>query len=74
MPTLNWIGKDAVINHHKEVPFRPLNIRADLFFGDPESGNLLVQIRELLEKRSTGQRPFIIPTGKKYNMILAKVK
>jgi len=24
MPTLNWIGKDAVINHHKEVPFRLL--------------------------------------------------
>lgn len=22
MPTLNWIGKDAVVNHHKEVPFR----------------------------------------------------
>lgn len=24
MPTLNWIGKDAVINHHNEVPFRVL--------------------------------------------------
>ncbi|MBU1167681.1 site-specific DNA-methyltransferase, partial [Patescibacteria group bacterium] len=24
MPTLNWIGKDAVINHDKEVPFRLL--------------------------------------------------
>ena len=24
MPTLNWIGKDAVINHHLEVPFRLL--------------------------------------------------
>jgi site-specific DNA-methyltransferase (adenine-specific)/adenine-specific DNA-methyltransferase len=23
MPTLHWIGKDAVVNHHKEVPFRP---------------------------------------------------
>jgi hypothetical protein len=22
MPTLNWIGEDAVINHHLEVPFR----------------------------------------------------
>ena len=21
MPTLNWIGKEAVVNHHKEVPF-----------------------------------------------------
>ena len=24
MPTLNWIGKDAVVNHHKEVPFHLL--------------------------------------------------
>lgn len=21
MPTLNWIGKDKVVNHHHEVPF-----------------------------------------------------
>lgn len=24
MPTLNWIGKQAVVKHHKEVPFRLL--------------------------------------------------
>ena len=24
MPTLNWIGKDAVVHHHKEVPFHLL--------------------------------------------------
>lgn len=24
MPTLNWIGKDKVINHHHDVPFRVL--------------------------------------------------
>ena len=24
MPTLNWIGKDKVINHHREVPFKIL--------------------------------------------------
>lgn len=21
MPTLNWIGKDKVVNHHLDVPF-----------------------------------------------------
>jgi len=26
MPTLNWIGKDAVVNHHKEVPFHLLHM------------------------------------------------
>lgn len=24
MPTLNWIGKDKVINHHNEIPYRML--------------------------------------------------
>ena len=27
MPTLHWIGKDKVINHHAEVPFRVLEHR-----------------------------------------------
>ena len=27
MPTLEWIGKDKVINHHHEVPFRVLERR-----------------------------------------------
>lgn len=25
MPTLDWIGKDKVINHHFDVPYRVLN-------------------------------------------------
>lgn len=24
MPTLHWIGKDKVINHHLDVPFKVL--------------------------------------------------
>ncbi len=24
MPTLNWIGKDKVVNHHQDVPYRVL--------------------------------------------------
>ncbi len=43
MPTLNWIGKSAVVAHHKQVPFRLLKGRDDLSIGDPHSGNLLVQ-------------------------------
>lgn len=26
MPTLNWIGKDKVVNHHHDVPFRVLKL------------------------------------------------
>jgi hypothetical protein len=43
MPTLNWICKAAVVEHHKEVPFRLLKRRDDLSVGDPQAGNLLVQ-------------------------------
>ena len=42
MPTLNWIGKDAVLNHHKEVPFRLLK-PVDRLSAGADSGNLLVQ-------------------------------
>lgn len=43
MPTLNWIGKDAVVKHHQEVPFHLLKDVPDLACGDPGSGNLIVQ-------------------------------
>ena len=42
MPTLNWIGKEAVINHHKEVPFRLLDCDPTLSVGEPD-GNLLIE-------------------------------
>jgi len=43
MPTLNWIGKEAVINHHLEVPFRLLKDVPELSCGDPGNGNLIVE-------------------------------
>lgn len=43
MPTLNWIGKEAVVNHHQRVPFHLLKDVPDLACGDPGSGNLIVQ-------------------------------
>lgn len=53
MPTLNWIGKDAVVKHHKDVPYRLLEPVAKLSCsprplagegqGERASGNLIVQ-------------------------------
>jgi DNA modification methylase len=58
MPTLNWIGKEAVLNHHKEAPFRLLKCNEKLSVGFPSpalgrgmsegqgeggAGNLLIQ-------------------------------
>ena len=47
MPTLNWIGKDAVVNHHKEVPFHLLRCDPKRSVGE-DTGNLLVQGDNLL--------------------------
>ncbi|RYD97825.1 MAG: site-specific DNA-methyltransferase, partial [Sphingomonadales bacterium] len=43
MPTLDWIGKAAVIDHHRTVPVRPLVEDEALSAGDPLAGNLLVE-------------------------------
>ena len=41
MPTLNWIGKDKVLTHHNEVPYRVLDRKYT--FGDtPDSGNMII--------------------------------
>lgn len=43
MPTLDWIGKQAVVRHHKDVPYRLLEPVPELSCGDGSSGNLIVQ-------------------------------
>ena len=43
MPTLNWIGKEAVVNHHHAVPFHLLRDVPELSVGEPGAGNLIVQ-------------------------------
>ena len=40
MPTLNWIGKDKVVNHHLDVPFRVLE--EQYAFGDNADGNMII--------------------------------
>jgi len=48
MPTLNWIGKKAVVNHHHAVPFHLLKDVPELSIGDPGSGNMIVEGDNLL--------------------------
>lgn len=43
MPTLNWIGKEAVEKHHLEIPYRLLEYDDEFSAGDKEAGNLLIQ-------------------------------
>jgi adenine-specific DNA-methyltransferase len=48
MPTLNWIGKKAVENHHRHVAFHLLKAVPDLSVGGLGTGNLLVEGDNLL--------------------------
>ena len=52
MPTLNWIGKEAVINHHDEVPIHTLTHDPDRSIGTENeplgTGNLLIEGDNLL--------------------------
>jgi len=43
MPTLDWIGKQAVVNHQRQVPFHLLRRVPELSVGDLGNGNLLVE-------------------------------
>ena len=43
MPTLNWIGKEAVINHHLQVPYRLIRSDDDASPGAAGAGNLLIE-------------------------------
>ena len=40
MPTHEWIGKEKVINHHQEVPFRVLE--KQYTYGAEDSDNMII--------------------------------
>lgn len=42
MPTLEWIGKDKVINHHNEVPYRVLD-KVYTYNAEEESENKIIR-------------------------------
>lgn len=41
MPTLEWIGKEKVINHHQQVPYRVLE--KQYTYGDDNSKNMIIR-------------------------------
>lgn len=48
MPSLHWRGKDAVLNHHLDVPYHLLKCEPEISVGCPGSGNLIVEGDNLL--------------------------
>ena len=49
MPTLDWIGKDKVINHHMDVPYRVLDPQYE--YGDAD-GNMIIHGENLSALKS----------------------
>jgi len=42
MPTLSWIGKDKVVNHHLDVPFRTLERQYTFAPSGQDDGNMII--------------------------------
>ena len=82
MPTLNWIGKEAVVNHNLKVPFHLLRDVPDLSCGEPGEGNLIVEgdnlvaLKALLPyyavwaSRSEGKCLFVMPPDEDFAVIV----
>lgn len=52
MPTLHWIGKDKVINHHRDVPFHVLNEQYTFNTEESISNNKIIHGDNLLALKS----------------------
>ena len=65
MPTLNWIGKEAVVNHHLQVPFHLLKDVPSLACGEPGDWFIVsARVRSALKKfinKKLDRRPMILP-------------
>lgn len=42
MPSLNWLGKEAVINHHQQVPYKTLELAETFGCERGKSGNKII--------------------------------
>lgn len=56
MPVLDWIGKQVVVKHHREVPYRLLEPALEFACGDADSGNLIVEGDKLNRTGNRGGR------------------
>jgi adenine-specific DNA-methyltransferase len=54
MPTLDWIGKKAVVNHHREVPYRLLHCDKALSAGAGDGRAATLEVEKLAGKGSFG--------------------
>ena len=85
MPSLNWIGKDAVVKHHKDVPFRLLEPVQSLSCAGvadnaADSGNLIVQgdnllaLKALLPRYAGQVKAVARRAGERFRFVMPKRK
>ncbi len=49
MPYIDWLGKDDVVHHHKEIPYKTIDCQEVV--GDEDSENLIIKGDNLLALR-----------------------
>jgi len=50
MPYIDWLGKDDVVHHHKEIPYKTINCQEVV--GEADSDNLIIKGDNLLALKS----------------------
>ena len=75
MPTLNWIGKEAVVNHHQQVPFYLLKdeCRGKDRYDNTDSEEKRA-IGAVWATRSGGRCLFEMPTDVDFSGVIKAVK
>ena len=50
MPYIDWLGKDDVVNHHKNIPYKTISCKEEI--GDKNSENMIIKGDNLLALKS----------------------
>jgi adenine specific DNA methylase Mod len=50
MPYIDWLGKDDVVNHHKNIPYKTISCKEEI--GDKDSENMIIKGDNLLALKS----------------------
>ena len=63
MPVLDWLGKDKIIDHHQEVPFRVLERRWSFGDEDGATSNMIVKGDDLEALKALLPQSFVQRKG-----------
>jgi len=64
MPTLDWIGKKVILNHHREVPYHLLPADMKLSHGAAKTGSLISPISLISSYITKLSRELLVATNR----------